>query len=87
MAIPRNREIGFVSFSFRACRACERAGEAKLCERMSDDVLIVGAPWREFPRVRGQLALIFVHRHVGFKSFCPILGSSRCVFCVQACGF
>ena len=52
MAIPRNREIGFFSssFSFRACRACERAGEAKLCERMSDDVLIAGAPWREFPR-------------------------------------
>ena len=42
---PRNREIGFVSssFSFRAVRAV-RAGEAKLCGRMWDVVLIAGPP-------------------------------------------
>ena len=68
VAIPRNREIGFVSFlfSFRACRACERAGEAKLCERMSDDVLIAGAPGCEFPCGYGQLALISCVQACGF---------------------
>ena len=40
---PRIREIGFVSssFSFRAVRVV-RAGEAKLCGRMWDVVLIAG---------------------------------------------
>ena len=48
MSAPRNREIGFVSssFSFRAVRAVRavRAGEAKLCGRMWDVVLIAGPP-------------------------------------------
>ena len=90
MSAPRNREIGFVSFSFsfRACRAC-RAGEAKLRGRMQTVILIAGPPGCEYPgvRFRAPFRLVFVHRRMGFNSFCMLVFAFCLHFVVKLMGF
>ena len=49
MSTPRNREIGFVSFSFRVVRAVRAGGRGeavRVCE--GDDFSLAGPLWCEF---------------------------------------
>ena len=69
---PRNREIGFVSFSFsfRACRACERCEAVR---RMWNVILNAGPPGSWDPRAvsgfRCPFGAIVAAMHAGFNSF------------------
>ena len=77
MSAPRNREIGFVSssFSFRACRACRACGRGEAAWAHADRY-----PYRWASRVRvsgccvvsfrAPFRLVFVHRRMGFNTFC-----------------
>jgi len=84
---PPNREIDF-AFVSCSCRACERAGEAKLRGRVR------GVPphrWalgeQILSRLPATLRSFFVAIHVGFKPFWAKSFPSVPGFCAQACGF
>ena len=68
---PPNREIGFVSFSC-SCRACERAGEAKLRGRVR------GVPPQRWASglsivrlLAGTFSCLFAGIRVGFMLLLP----------------
>ena len=72
-AVDPNREIGF-GFVSCSCRACERAGEAKLCGRVRGECLsTLGVSSLTFPLpavVFPWLSLfVFVAIYMGFKPF------------------
>ena len=84
MSAPRNREIGFVSssFSFRACRACRACGRGEAAWAHADRY-----PYRWASRVRvsrllrvvrAPFRLVFVHRRMGFNTFCCFPCSFAC---------
>ncbi len=82
---PPNREIVFVSCS---CRACERAGEAKLRGRVRGGPPLRWAFGFEIVRrLAATLRSFLVAIRVGFKLFVPQSFVSVPVFCAQACGF
>ena len=64
-----NREIGF-GFVSCSCRACERAGEAKLCGRVREQCFpTLGLRMATFPPGRGFFFCVFVAIYMGFKAF------------------
>ncbi len=66
---PPSREIDF-AFVSCSCRACERAGEAKLRGRVRGVPPHRWALGEQIMRLRrGPVCSFFVHRHVGFNCF------------------
>ena len=64
-----NREIGF-GFVSCSCRACERAGEAKLCGCVRELLLNAGgSDGNKGYSGRGLGLLLFVAIYMGFKRF------------------
>ena len=60
------------------------AGEAKLCGRMYNVILIAGPSWCEFPRARVPLRVvfrgIFAALRMGFNYFCMFVLGLGCFF-------